>query len=94
VEAVTYRHGGHSRADPGTYRPDDEVAAWIAKDPIPRARARLVELGVAEADLDAIDGDVKALVAAGEAEAKAGPDPSAATLETQVWADGGSSWRS
>src|ERR687888_1577597 len=33
VEAVTYRHGGHSRADPGTYRPDEEVAAWKARDP-------------------------------------------------------------
>ena len=94
VEAVTYRHGGHSRADPGKYRPDDEVAAWLAKDPIPRQRARLIELGVPEADLDAIDAEVKAAVAAGEAEAKAGPEPSAAVLETQVWADGGSSWRS
>ena len=33
VEAVTYRHGGHSRADPGKYRPDSEVAEWLAKDP-------------------------------------------------------------
>jgi TPP-dependent pyruvate/acetoin dehydrogenase alpha subunit len=94
VEAVTYRHGGHSRADAGKYRPDEEVAAWLAKDPIPRARARLVEHGVAEADLDAIDAEAKALVAAGEAEAKAAPEPSEATLETQVWADGGSAWRS
>jgi pyruvate dehydrogenase E1 component alpha subunit len=94
VEAVTYRHGGHSRADPGTYRPDEEVAAWLAKDPIPKARARLVEQGVSEADLDAIDAEAKALVAAGEAEAKAAPEPSEAVLETQVWADGGSSWRS
>ena len=36
IEALTYRHGGHSRADPGKYRPDDEVAAWKARDPIPR----------------------------------------------------------
>jgi acetoin:2,6-dichlorophenolindophenol oxidoreductase subunit alpha len=39
VEAVTYRHGGHSRADPGKYRPDDEVAAWKARDPVPAYRA-------------------------------------------------------
>ena len=94
VAELTYRHGGHSRADPGKYRPDEEVAAWLAKDPIPRQRTRLIERGIPEADLDAIDTEVKAVVAAGEAEAKAGPEPSAAVLETQVWADGGSSWRS
>ena len=43
IEALTYRHGGHSRADPGKYRPDDEVAAWKARDPIPAYRARLLE---------------------------------------------------
>ncbi len=94
VEALTYRHGGHSRADPGKYRPDDEVKAWLAKDPIPRQRARLLELGADEAALDAIDEAAAAAVAAGEAEAREGPEPSPDVLETQVWADGGSSWRS
>src|SRR3954449_9349244 len=42
VEAVTYRHGGHSRADPAKYRPDDEVRAWLARDPVPAYRARLL----------------------------------------------------
>ena len=46
IEALTYRHGGHSRADPGKYRPDDEVAAWKARDPIPAYRARLEAAGV------------------------------------------------
>src|SRR5918999_2737788 len=41
VEARTYRHGGHSRADPAKYRPEDEVAEWIARDPIPSLRERL-----------------------------------------------------
>ena len=45
IEAETYRHGGHSRADPGKYRPDEEVQAWLAKDPIPRYRARLLAAG-------------------------------------------------
>ena len=45
VEAMTYRHGGHSRADPGKYRPDDEVAAWLGRDPIPMYRERLVGRG-------------------------------------------------
>lgn len=34
IEALTYRQGGHSRADPATYRPAEEVEAWLARDPI------------------------------------------------------------
>ena len=93
VEALTYRHGGHSRADPGKYRPDDEVAAWLAKDPLPMYRARLVEAGVSAAALDAIESEVADLVAAAEQEARDGPEPSLDALETQVWRDGGSAWR-
>jgi pyruvate dehydrogenase E1 component alpha subunit len=94
VEAVTYRHGGHSRADPGTYRPAEEVEAWKARDPIPAHRARLLEAGVDAATLDQIDDEARAQVADAEAEARAGPEPSPAVIETQVWGDGGSSWRS
>jgi acetoin:2,6-dichlorophenolindophenol oxidoreductase subunit alpha len=93
VEAITYRHGGHSRADPGTYRPDDEVAAWKARDPIPAERARLEAAGVPAADLDAIEADAAAKVAAAEREAREAPEPSLDVIETQVWADGGSAWR-
>jgi pyruvate dehydrogenase E1 component alpha subunit len=93
VEAVTYRHGGHSRADPGKYRPDEEVAAWKARDPIPALRAKLAESGVDAATLDAIDAEVEAKIAAAEAEARGGAEPSTELLATQVWADGGSSWR-
>ena len=93
VEAVTYRHGGHSRADPGKYRPDDEVAAWKARDPIPAYRAQLAAVGVGESKLEGIDAEARQLVAAAEAEARGAPEPADAVLETQVWADGGSSWR-
>jgi pyruvate dehydrogenase E1 component alpha subunit len=93
IEALTYRHGGHSRADPGTYRPDDEVAAWKARDPIPAFRARLEASGVEAEALDAIDEATRAKVAEAEAEARAAPEPAPDVLETQVWADGGSAWR-
>jgi pyruvate dehydrogenase E1 component alpha subunit len=93
IEAVTYRHGGHSRADPGKYRPDDEVAAWKARDPIPSYRARLQAAGVDGDTLDAIEAETHDAVAAAEAEARAAPEPSEDVLLTQVWADGGSSWR-
>jgi acetoin:2,6-dichlorophenolindophenol oxidoreductase subunit alpha len=93
IEALTYRHGGHSRADPGKYRPDDEVAAWKARDPLPAFRSRLEAAGVEAAALDAIDEDLRAEVSAAEAEARAAPEPSPDVLETQLWADGGSAWR-
>ena len=93
IEAVTYRHGGHSRADPGKYRPDDEVAAWKARDPIPAYRARLEAAGVPAAELDAIDEAARAKVDGAEQEARDGPEPDPVVIETQLWADGGSSWR-
>jgi acetoin:2,6-dichlorophenolindophenol oxidoreductase subunit alpha len=93
VEAVTYRQGGHSRADPGTYRPEDEVAAWLARDPIPAQRRRLLDAGVETETLDQIDTEVKAAVAAAEAEVRQAPEPDPATATTQLWADGGSAWR-
>jgi acetoin:2,6-dichlorophenolindophenol oxidoreductase subunit alpha len=93
IEAMTYRHGGHSRADPGKYRPAEEVAAWLAKDPIPRYRAELIAAGVDPAGLDAIEAAVQAEVAAAEAAARAAPEPTADVLETQLWSDGGSAWR-
>ena len=34
IECKTYRHKGHSRTDPGKYRPDEEVKHWMARDPI------------------------------------------------------------
>ena len=91
---LTYRHGGHSRADPGKYRPDDEVAAWKARDPIPAYRARL-ERGRRRRRPSSTRSTRRraATVAAAEAEARAAPEPTPDVLETQVWADGGSAWR-
>jgi TPP-dependent pyruvate/acetoin dehydrogenase alpha subunit len=51
LEATTYRHGGHSRADPGKYRPAEEVAAWLDRDPITLYHQRLLRLGVPEGNL-------------------------------------------
>jgi pyruvate dehydrogenase E1 component alpha subunit len=93
IEAVTYRHGGHSRADPGKYRPQHEVDAWLARDPLPMYRRRLLDDGVPAAELDGIDAEARRLVDVATEEAKAGADPGADLLMTDVWSDGGSSWR-
>jgi acetoin:2,6-dichlorophenolindophenol oxidoreductase subunit alpha len=94
VEAVTYRHGGHSRADPAKYRPEDEVEEWLARDPVPRYRERLAAEGADEETLGRIDREVAEAVDRATEEAKSGPlpDPDESLL-TELWADGGSSWR-
>ena len=56
VEAVTYRLRGHYVGDPeATYRRKEEVAAAREKEPLARAKARLLGDGVAESELDAMD---------------------------------------
>ncbi len=47
VECQTYRHFGHYNGDPAYYRPAEEVAQWMKKDPIPRLAGYMVEHGIA-----------------------------------------------
>jgi acetoin:2,6-dichlorophenolindophenol oxidoreductase subunit alpha len=93
IEAKTYRHGGHSRADPGDYRPQEEVDAWLARDPLPMYRQRLIDEGVEPADLDGIEREVEAQGEAATEVAKQAPLPDPESAFTDVWADGGASWR-
>jgi acetoin:2,6-dichlorophenolindophenol oxidoreductase subunit alpha len=93
IEALTYRHGGHSRADPGKYRPAGEVKEWLAKDPIPAYRTVLLSRGVDEAVLDGIEKNAREAVDKATEEAKAGPEPRLELAETNLWADGGYAWR-
>lgn len=93
IEALTYRHAGHSRADPGKYRPDEEVAAWIAKDPIPNYRKRLLDAGVDESVLDRIEKEVAESVDIATELAKASPPPGEDLILKDLWSDGSSTWR-
>ena len=93
VEARTYRHFGHSRTDPGTYRPAEEVREWLARDPLAVARDRLSRLGVPDDVVSTVDGRVAELVAAAVSAAKAAPPADPAEALTDVWADGGAQWR-
>lgn len=94
IEAQTYRHGGHSRADPGAYRPPDEVREWLRKDPIPRYRERLLQAGVADERLTEVEHEVTAAVRAAIDVAAAMPLADTAVVERDLWADGGVAWRS
>jgi TPP-dependent pyruvate/acetoin dehydrogenase alpha subunit len=58
VEALTYRFVGHSRSDPGAYRPEGELEQWRARDPIVVLRAQLEAEGFDAAGLDELEHDV------------------------------------
>ena len=56
IEALTYRVGAHTTADdPTKYRDPEELAYWVARDPIERFRSHLKGLGVEQEFLDAVD---------------------------------------
>ena len=93
IEAMTYRHSGHSRADPAKYRPEGELEKWLKRDPINIYRERLVKLGVADATLKDIESDTMRKVDEATAAAKASSPPSLDVITKQVWADGGAAWR-
>jgi acetoin:2,6-dichlorophenolindophenol oxidoreductase subunit alpha len=93
IEALTYRHFGHSRTDPGTYRPAAEVEDWLRRDPLELARARLQALGMPAESVAAADERAGQVVADAVAAAKAAPGPDPDDALTDVWADGGSAWR-
>ena len=60
IEAITYRFVGHSRSDPGAYRPAGELDRWRERDPIVVLRAQLEAEGVEPDELDEIERDMTA----------------------------------
>ena len=93
IECLTYRHSGHSRADPAKYRPEGELEKWKERDPIKLYRERLKQFGVAEETILGIDAAVKREVDEATETCKAAPPPALDILTTDVYADGGFAWR-
>jgi pyruvate dehydrogenase E1 component alpha subunit len=93
IECLTYRHSGHSRADPAKYRPEGELDRWKERDPIKIYRERLKSFGIGDAQIDKIVGGVKAMVDDATEKCKAAPNPPMDILFTDVYADGGFAWR-
>jgi pyruvate dehydrogenase E1 component alpha subunit len=93
IEALTYRQYGHSRADPAKYRPQEEVDAWLKRDPLTVLADRLKGDGVSEEAIEERRTRAQQLVAAAVEAAKAAPPADEKTALTDVWADGGSQWR-
>ncbi len=93
IECMTYRHSGHSRADPAKYRPPGELEDWLTRDPIKIYRKRLVETGVDAAAIERIEKESKRKIDAATEACKKAPPVSEDILTTDVYADGGWAWR-
>jgi acetoin:2,6-dichlorophenolindophenol oxidoreductase subunit alpha len=83
LECQTYRHYGHSKSDPATYRPPEEVERWRARDPLNIARARLVAEGIAEDAIDAVEEATRAELDSAVEAALAAPYPDPEVTATE-----------
>jgi pyruvate dehydrogenase E1 component alpha subunit len=85
LELKTYRYRGHSMSDPAKYRSREEVQAVREKsDPIDHAKKELEALGVSEAELKAIDNEIKKIVVEAADFAEQAPEPDPSELHTDV----------
>ncbi|MBT4203891.1 thiamine pyrophosphate-dependent dehydrogenase E1 component subunit alpha [Hyphomicrobiales bacterium] len=94
IECKTYRHSGHSRADPGSYRPKGEVEYWKENnDPIKRYKERLAEFLIDASKVKKIESDIIKEVDEATEFAKKSPMPPESILTENVYSDGGWAWR-
>jgi TPP-dependent pyruvate/acetoin dehydrogenase alpha subunit len=81
VEARTYRFVGHSRSDPGKYRPEGELEEWRQRDPLLVAEQRLAdEWGATSDQLRQIAEEVETELGEVERRALAAPFPEPAAF--------------
>jgi pyruvate dehydrogenase E1 component alpha subunit len=59
IEAKTYRQVGHSRSDPGAYRPPGELDRWIDRDPLRITEGHLLAAGVSADTIRQIQDDAQ-----------------------------------
>jgi pyruvate dehydrogenase E1 component alpha subunit len=86
IEALTYRHKGHSRTDPAKYRPAGELESWLERDPIPRLEAHLVEGGIERGELAVLRAEAQRAVDDALERARGWPDPDPASRFADVYA--------
>jgi pyruvate dehydrogenase E1 component alpha subunit len=89
VEAVTYRHRGHSMADPDVQRDRNEISDWKKRDPIHRfANEVLLKRGVCSPqDLEEISAEVEARTEKAVEFAENSPEPALDTLYQHIYMD-------
>jgi len=85
MELNTYRYRGHSMSDPAKYRTREEVQEQREHhDPIEGLKKVLLEKGMSEDDLKAIDKNIRATVAEAADFAENSPEPDTSELYTDV----------
>jgi pyruvate dehydrogenase E1 component alpha subunit len=86
IEAETYRYRGHSMSDPGKYRTKEEVEQMMRLDPIFQfERSMLDRKSQTQAELDAVDEDILAVVEEAVSFAETSPEPSPESLYEDVY---------
>ena len=85
VEVRTYRFRGHSMSDPAKYRTKDELDEHKKKDPLVRAREKLVTDGYGDARLEQMEKEIEAEVADAVKFADESPEPDASILEATTY---------
>jgi acetoin:2,6-dichlorophenolindophenol oxidoreductase subunit alpha len=93
IECLTYRHSGHSRADPGKYRPEGELEKWKERDPLIIYKQRMKDFGFTDAQIKTIEEESMVKVEHATELCKASPSAPIELLTTDVYADGGWAWR-
>ena len=87
VEARTYRWHGHYEGDPERYRSKQERTEWQSeRDPVAITRARLLERGIGDAVLAAIDTEIGERIEAAVTAARAAPLPAPSVPATALYA--------
>ena len=88
IEAKTYRYRGHSRTDPGKYRPEGELEEWKLRDPIEILGSRLEAEGFLSEDLaESIKAEIQARIDAASDAAELSPWPTFEEAESYVFAE-------
>ena len=87
IECLTHRMRGHYEGDPAKYRELSQLAEWKKKDPISRvARALKNKKVITDKELQAIEGEARALIEKAAAFSLASPWPANAAVDQQVYA--------
>jgi pyruvate dehydrogenase E1 component alpha subunit len=86
LEVKTYRFRGHSMSDPGKYRTKEEVEEYKKQDPIEQVLNTLKKnKWINDAEIDAIDEKIKAIVEESVRFAEESPYPDASELYKDVY---------